>query len=703
MTAKDAESALEESIRRFLETRLGNDSSSSAAELADRARQILEKEMLEVLGREALMDSPGPAIDGLGSHQKSDDRTQRDQLWELTDDLLVSADYEGRILQVSQGWSRLLGYSEAVLTSRPYVEFTHPDDVETSMAAVIAMRDSGKPVQFENRLIASDGAFKWISWKLAPEQGGKRMIGTGRNVTEEKEQAIALRDSMDFARLALSAINGVGAWTYDVESDRFFCDEAVSEVYGIDANQGRKGIRREAFLANVHQDDRAALAATMAGGLKRSGDLELEYRIQHPDGTTRSVLSRGHTYFDAKGVPVRRAGVGIDMTQQRLLEAQLRQSQKMEAVGQLTGGIAHDFNNMLQGVIGPLELIERLLAAQRTEGLDRYCRMATTSALKAAALTHRLLAFSRRQPLDPKLIDANELVGSLADLLHRTTGEAIEVVIVLDKTSCKTICDPNQLESALLNLSINARDAMPNGGKLTIRTSLEKIDEASAAAQPDSKAGHYVCVAVSDSGIGMSEAVARQAFEPFFTTKPLGQGTGLGLSMVYGFAGQSGGFATISSRPGVGTTIRIYLPLARGQEIDVASPLVELPIDAGSGEIVLLVEDEEDVRNLLIDVLVDSGYAVLEAIDGQSGLEILQSDARIDLLVTDIGLPKLNGQKMVQIARLARPSLRVLFMTGYAELAIGPASFLTDGMQMMTKPFSLEAMVSRVRDMLLQT
>jgi len=625
---------------------------------------------------------------------------ERDRLWELTGDLLVIADYEGRIHRVSHAWTRLLGYTEDVLTSRPYVEITHPDDVEASMSAVLEMRNSGRPVEFQNRLLASDGTSRWIAWKLAPDASGERMIGTGRDITKEREREIALRDSMDFARLALSAVSGVGAWTYEVATDKFYCDEAVSEVYGIDPQEGAKGISRDGFLANVHADDKKALGTTMAGGLMRSGDLELEYRISHPDGTVRSVLSRGHTYFNAEGVPVRRTGIGIDMTQQRLLEEQLRQSQKMEAVGQLTGGLAHDFNNMLQGIMGPLELILRFIAMGRSDGFERYCNMAMSSAQKAAALTHRLLAFSRRQPLDPKPVDVNDLVTSLEDLLTRTTGEAVQLFFALDKSSCKTVCDGNQLESALINLSINARDAMPGGGTLTIATSHERIDEGYVASQRDVKAGRFVCIAVTDSGEGMSPDVVKQAFEPFFTTKPIGQGTGLGLSMVYGFAGQSGGFATITSHPGVGTTVRVFLP--ETDDLVDAAAMTKAPFQMpeNAGETILIVEDEEEVRQLLVEIFSSSGYSVLQAADGPAGLRILRSPVRIDLLVSDIGLPRMNGRQMADAAKLLRPKLRVLFMTGYAEMAAVPGGFLGDGMQMITKPFSIEAIVNRVHGML---
>ncbi|MDQ2989034.1 MAG: response regulator [Pseudomonadota bacterium] len=513
--------------------------------------------------------------------------------------------------------------------------------------------------------------------------------------------AVALRDSMDFARLALSAVSGVGVWTFDVASDSFFCDAAVSELYGIDAVAAAAGIRRSGFLANVHSDDLESLRATMAGGLVRGGDLELEYRICHPDGTTRWVLSRGHTYFGPDGKALRRTGVAIDMTSQRNLEQQLRQSQKMEAVGQLTGGLAHDFNNMLQGIQGPLELVRMKLAKDDPSGIGRYIEMALSSNQRAATLTHRLLAFSRRQPLDPQKFDVNALVLSMADLLRRTTGDAIPIELGLDTLPCLTRCDANQLESALLNLSINARDAMPSGGKLTIQTARMAIDARYASAQRGVVAGKYVSIAVTDTGSGMEPEVARQAFEPFFTTKPIGQGTGLGLSMVYGFAGQSGGFATIYSHPGMGTTVRIFLP-----EADAGASAERPPVAApdatrdGAGETILVVEDDHDVRQLLVELLSSAGYTLLVATEGYEGLAILESDAHIDLLVTDVGLPGMNGRQMADAGRLIRPQLGVLFMTGYAELTVAAGGFLEGGMQMIAKPFAVKAILGRVHDML---
>ena len=396
----------------------------------------------------------------------------------------------------------------------------------------------------------------------------------------------------------------------------------------------------------------------------------------------------------------------VEERTQELLRAeeQLRQAQKMEAVGQLTGGIAHDFNNLLAGIVGSLDLMQTRIAQGRTENVERYAKAAMSSAQRAAALTHRLLAFARRQPLDPKPVNANQLIASMEDLLRRTIGPLHALEIVTAGGLWTTLCDPNQLESAILNLAINARDAMPDGGKLTIETANAYLDDTYAAAQPDLRSGQYVAICITDTGTGMPPDVIERVFEPFFTTKPLGQGTGLGLSMVYGFAKQSEGHVRIYSEVGQGTTIRIYLPRYRGtaQEEPSEVSFAEVP-RAEAGETVLVVEDEPVIRNLIIEVLQDLGYRALEASDGPAGLKVLQSRQRIDLLVTDVGLPGINGRQLADAARETRPELKVLFITGYAENATLANGFLDPGMEIFTKPFAVEALATRIRSMILGT
>ncbi|MFE8645982.1 ATP-binding protein [Sphingomonas sp. NCPPB 2930] len=383
------------------------------------------------------------------------------------------------------------------------------------------------------------------------------------------------------------------------------------------------------------------------------------------------------------------------------VEDALRQSQKMEAVGQLTGGIAHDFNNLLQGITGSLDVLKLRLQLGRTENLDKLIAGAMGSAQRAAGLTHRLLAFSRRQPLHPKPLQVNQLVAPMEDLLRRTMGENIRIELVLAGGLWTTLCDANQLENAILNLCINARDAMPDGGILTVETSNAALDDAYTHRMRDLKAGQYVCVSVTDTGAGMSADVLSKAFDPFYTTKPIGQGTGLGLSMIYGFVKQSQGHVKLYSEPGRGTTAKIYLPRHHGAAAEPET-LPQLRDDHRSedGETLLVVEDEPVVRALVLDLLQGLGYRTLESPDGAAALRILQGPQRVDLLVTDVGLPGMNGRQLYDAAVATRPDLKVLFMTGYAENATLANGFLQPGMEMITKPFAMEKLATKILKML---
>ncbi len=396
---------------------------------------------------------------------------------------------------------------------------------------------------------------------------------------------------------------------------------------------------------------------------------------------------------------------GRDVTEQKARETALhkaeealRQSQKMEALGQLTGGIAHDFNNLLTGIIGSLDITKRRLASNRPGDVSRFMEAASVSAQRAASLTHRLLAFARRQSLDTKPSDINKLVAGMEDLLHRTLGEHIELRTMLDPEIWPAMTDDNQLENAILNLAINARDAMPDGGRLTIETGNSRLDEAYARLNDDVTAGDYVVIAVTDTGSGMTADVLAKAFDPFFTTKPIGEGTGLGLSMIYGFVKQCAGHVRIYSEVGTGSSVKMFFPRAVADVAAEDDGAGEVPL--GRGETVLVVEDDPTVRLLMIDVLEELGYRHLEAPDGNAAIPILRSRQRIDLLLTDVGLPHMNGRQLAEIARSVRPGLRVLFVTGYAEKAAVRHGFLEPGMEMLTKPFALDALAMKVREMI---
>jgi PAS domain S-box-containing protein len=449
----------------------------------------------------------------------------------------------------------------------------------------------------------------------------------------------------------------------------------------------------------LHPDD---LEHTRAGfELTQAGQPALRFanRYRCKDGSYRwiswiGIPEDGYVYC-----------TGRDITAERAAEAELaaaqealRQSQKMEAIGQLTGGIAHDFNNLLTGIIGSLDIIRRRMATGRSDEIPRFMDAASISAQRAGALTHRLLAFARRQSLDIRPNNINSLIGSMEDLLHRSLGEHIELECSLSAELWTAFTDANQVESAILNLALNARDAMPDGGRLTIETANVHRDKSYTSLQEDMAPGDYVVIGVSDTGTGMTADVLAKAIEPFFTTKPVGEGTGLGLSMVYGFAKQTRGHLRIYSELGHGTTIKLYLPRALQNAVDLEEPLEETP--RGRGETILVVEDDATVRLILADVLAELGYDVLLASDARPAIPILQSDRHIDLMISDVVLPHITGRKLAEIARVSRPRLKVLFVTGYAENAAVRGDFLDAGMDMLSKPFSLDALGIKVRAMI---
>ena len=434
-----------------------------------------------------------------------------------------------------------------------------------------------------------------------------------------------------------------------------------------------------------HPTTLASVIKTAIRGRRRQ--YEARSRLEELSELTRTLEQRVATEIDA------RAGA----------EEILRQSQKMEAVGQLTGGIAHDFNNMLTGISGSLEMIQSGIAKRRLEAVDRYVGVAQSAVKRAAALTHRLLAFSRRQTLDPKPTNLNRLIGGMEDMIRRTVGPSVQMEVIGAGGLWPTQIDPNQLENALLNLCLNARDAMPHGGRLTIETANKWLDER-AAEERELPPGQYVSLCVTDTGTGMTPTVMEHVFEPFFTTKPFGQGTGLGLSMIYGFARQSGGQIRIYTELGKGTTMCLYLPRHDADvDAETADGLSEVRkgTSADDGEVVMVIDDEPAIRMLISEILEEQGYVTVEASDGPSGMRLLKSSPRIDLLITDVGLPNgMNGRQVADAARELRPGLKVLFITGYAENAVVGNGHLEKGMQVIAKPFEMDALARKIREII---
>ena len=603
-----------------------------------------------------------------------------------------------------------------------WVRRIHPEDREAAEknfrdAVVSNVRDYNA----QYRIIRpSDGETRWISVKSTIERDANgralRLIGAHTDVTEQVAAEQALRQSEELYRKLADQLAELNATLAQrVEEKTRERDRIWNVSQDLLVVSDRDGVWRtvnpawtqtlgwsEAELLNrtsewlQHPDDNGVTGAHVRDLGARETTVKFENRFRHKDGSYRwlswvGVSDRDSNYAVARDVTSEKAAAErLKATEEALL-----QSQKMEAVGQLTGGIAHDFNNLLTGIVGSLDLLQTRLNQGRTDNVARYIQAAMTSANRAAALTHRLLAFARRQPLVPKVVDVNQLVVSLEDLLRRTIGETIDLEIVaLDGLWC-TLCDPNQLESALLNLTINARDAMPDGGKLVIATSNVRLDNVTA----DTSAlapGDYICIAVSDTGTGMSAEVAARAFDPFFTTKPIGQGTGLGLSMIYGFARQSNGHATIDSKLDRGTSVKLYLPRHHGQLAAEHAAGVNAGQPAATGETVLVVEDEPVVRGVILEMLGDQGYRTIEAADGPSGLRLLRMNEQIDLLITDVGLPGMNGRQLADQARETRPGLKIFFITGYAESVAIADGFLQPGMEMITKPFDLDHLSRRI-------
>jgi PAS domain S-box-containing protein len=583
------------------------------------------------------------------------------------------------------------GRTTESLVGNRWTEIVHPDDLARATEAWTHSLASGDDYEIEFRILRADGDYLWHVVRALPmrdERGAiTRWIGTNTDIHARRMSEAT--SSAERERIWNSTTDLMG--TAGTDGYLKSVNPAWSRLLGYTEAE----LLERPFTDIIDPADHPKVVATVERLVRGEAVDDLEDRLIHKDGSASliawSAEPAGENFYI----------VGRNVTQQRLAEDALRQAQKMEAVGQLTGGIAHDFNNLLQGITGSLDLVQKRISQGRTNELERFISGAMTAANRAAALTHRLLAFSRRQPLDPRPVKANPLVASMEDLLRRTLGERIELELVLSGGLWLTLCDPNQLESALLNLAINARDAMPDGGKLIIETNNAHLDNVYVARQRDVRAGQYICIGVTDTGIGMSEETIAKAFEPFFTTKPIGQGTGLGLSMIYGFARQSEGYAKIYSELGKGTTFKLYLPRHRGETADDdAMPELSDAHSAYVGETVLVVEDEPVVRGLIVELLMELGYHTLEASDGPKGLEVLQSKRHIDLLVTDIGLPGLNGRQVADAGRLLRPKLKILFMTGYAENAALASGFLDHGMAMITKPFAMEAFATRVRETL---
>lgn len=613
----------------------------------------------------------------------------------------------------------------------------HADDREAVELRLLECIETGVEFAQEYRLPNGAGSERWIfaRGRCQYDSNGRpcNFPGAAVDITERKKAEMALSEREARADLAVRA-SRLGSWQLRPATGELMLDERCRELLGLPPTVE---LDYPGLLSCLHPDDRDAFDAALRKAIDHSdpGGCDIECRsFVRPEGLQRWFAATGYAFRQSDNSTVL-VGTLLDITERKQVEADLRrlnetleihvaqrtaalqaandrlvqemaerekaeaalrQSQKMEAIGQLTGGIAHDFNNLLTGILGSLDLIQRRIEAGRVAEIDRYIATATSSATRAAALTHRLLAFARRQSLDPKPVDIPQLAQSLEDLMRRTLGETVQLHLALAPGLWPVLTDANLLETALINLVINARDAMPVGGRLTIECSNLVLDDIQLRQYPGLRAGDYVAISVGDSGIGMPPEVLAQAFDPFFTTKPVGQGTGLGLSMVYGFVRQSGGHVQIDSEPGCGTTVKLCLPRYSGVERRPEVPPVPASPRVRAGETVLVVEDETAVRQMIAEVLQEMGYTVLQAGDASAALSILRAGAPVDLMISDLGLPGMNGRQLAEMAKQIRGGLKVLFITGYAASDAVRDGPLETGVDLIGKPFAIDALTAKV-------
>ncbi len=628
----------------------------------------------------------------------------------------------------NEALATLFGHTTMETDAQWWLNHIHPDDrarIDADIHQVI--EGDGTTWSGEYRFRRDDGSYASVLDRGAVLRGADgeplRMIGAMLDLTARKSAEAALAESEERLRFATDA-GDMGFWDVDLVNDLLIWPPRTKAMFGISADVE---VHMQDFLDGLHPLDREATLAAFAAAADpaQRAVYDVEYRtVGKEDGVVRWVAATGRGHFEGERC-VRVVGVAIEVTARKQAEARLqelnehlesrvaeevaertrvedalRQSQKMEAVGQLTGGIAHDFNNMLAAVIGPLDLLAMRLG-ESDPLVTRYIDMAIDGANRAAQLTQRLLAFSRQQPLQPVPVDANRLVAGMADLFAHSLGASIRLETSLAPDLWLTFADANQLENVILNLAVNARDAMPGGGRLAVETCNCTVDAASTETHPGVPRGEYVLVAVSDTGAGMSAEVIAKAFDPFFTTKQVGQGTGLGLSQVYGFVKQSAGHVKLCSAVDEGTTVKVYLPRLLAEAPIAEAPVVNgSPLPNGGRELVLVVEDEPAVRQFSVEALTALGYDVLSAEGAAPALALLDGHPDIALLFTDVVMPEVNGRELADEALRRRPDLKVLFTTGYSRNALERDGVIDPGVQVIGKPFSVETLASRVRAVL---
>jgi len=619
---------------------------------------------------------------------------ERDQFFNLSLDMLCVSSGDGYFKWLNPAFSQTLGWSIEELLTKPYTDFVHPEDLPATIREVQRQVAAGEKVfQFENRYRHKDGSWRVLSWKSVPR--GNLMYAVARDVTERTLLQQSLREvNSDLERRVAARTTALQKEVIEKqkaeESFRRLL-EAAPDAVVISRVDGK--------VVSINSQAERLFGYTRAEVINREIDLILpgDSHGRRKDGSSFPIeISVGELETDDGKILLNAVR---DTTERRALESQLRQAVKMEAVGQLTGGVAHDFNNLLGVVIGNLDIA--MEQAGNNQPLRDTIQDALSGALRGAELTRRLLAFSRNQPLQPAAVDLNKGLPQIASMLRRTLGEQISVELHPAADLWNAQVDPAQLDEAILNLAINARDAMPKGGTLTIETSNTYLDADYASHHAEVAPGDYVLVSVSDTGSGMTAEVIEHCFEPFFTTKGVEKGTGLGLSMVYGFVKQSGGHIKIYSEVGHGTTVKIYLPRAgRGAAQTEPAFAGEVALPSGS-EVILMVEDNKDLRTVTAKQLADLGYRTLEADNSKSALQMLASCPEIDLLFTDIIMPGgMTGTELAREARRLYPKLKILLTSGYTARAMANGFHDIEGVELLNKPFRKRDLGLKLRDLL---
>ena len=627
----------------------------------------------------------------------------------ITDYAIYMLDADGVVTSWNPGARRFKGYTEKEIVGQHFSRFYTEEDkaIDLPSMALRTAREQGR-FEHEGWRVRKDGTRFWAHVVIDPIRDPDGvLVGYAkitRDLTERRHAEDRLRESQEQLRLLVEGVTDYALFMLDPQGRVSSWNTGAQRIKGYT----REEVVGQHFSRFYTEEDRhAGVPAKGLNQAAETGRWETEGWRVRKDG----ARFWAHVVIDAirndAGELVGFAKITRDVSERKTAERELEearkalfQSQKMEAVGQLTGGVAHDFNNLLTVIIGGLDTIARS-KPNDTARIRRSLETARHAADRAASLTARLLAFSRKQPLEPTPTDLNLLVRNMADMLHRTLGEQIELESALSPRLWSVEIDQNQLENAILNLAVNARDAMPSGGKLTIETQNAFLDESYAATDAEVRPGQYVLMCVSDTGSGMSMETLGHVFEPFFTTKELGRGTGLGLSMVYGFVKQSGGHVTIYSEEGEGTTVKLYLPRHYGEETTLGDEGAQRDSPTASGdEVVLVVEDNAEVRAFSVATLGELGYRVLQASDGDAALAMLNAEPKIDLLFTDVVLPGRTGRTLADEALRLRPELKVLFTTGYSRNAIVHHGRLDAGVRLLQKPFTFDQLANRVREVL---